>query len=255
MTSLLVNMAFLALCLNVDLPARRRAMAERRAVSLLDCAIAASVAVVPVLLGVVAAGRGRAPGRPRQPLAPGPQRPLRQRPPRRGAADLRARDRAPRPRRSRAPVTTDDVLDGLAPCRREWGGATGAQAVAAPLRPRRRRRRAAGRAGRRPARASSTPRCCASAARANGRVEHRVGVDAARWFAAAADALATPLETPDAPGQRFQVRCADLAGALAALRARRRARCSRPSPGAAAKARRRSRAGGPSSRCASRRAR
>src|SRR5699024_5628871 len=47
---------------------------------------------------------------------------------------------------------------------------------------------------------------------------HRVGVDAARWFAAASDALATPIETSAAPGQRFQVRCADLAGALAALR-------------------------------------
>ena len=54
--------------------------------------------------------------------------------------------------------------------------------------------------------------------RANPRVEHPVGIDAARWFAAADAALATPLESAEAPGQRFQVRCADLASALGALR-------------------------------------
>ena len=90
-------------------------MAERSAPrSLLDFAIAASVAVVPVLLGVVAAGRGRPPGRSRRLGAQRPQRPLRQRAPRRGAEDLRARDRAratrarTRCRRRRA------LLDGAA---------------------------------------------------------------------------------------------------------------------------------------------
>ena len=55
-------------------------------------------------------------------------------------------------------------------------------------------------------------------AAANRRVEHPVGVDAGRWFAAAGDALATPLEIPDAPAHPLRVRCADLADALAALR-------------------------------------
>ena len=54
MTSLLVNMAFLALCLNVDLPAReaRNELTRARA-TLLDFAIAASIAVVPVMLGML----------------------------------------------------------------------------------------------------------------------------------------------------------------------------------------------------------
>ena len=41
-------------------------MAERRPATLLEFAIAASIAVVPVLLGVVAAGRGSAAGRSRR---------------------------------------------------------------------------------------------------------------------------------------------------------------------------------------------
>ena len=54
--------------------------------------------------------------------------------------------------------------------------------------------------------------------RENRRVEHRLGLDARRWFESAGAALAAPLESSDAPGQRFRMRCADLAGALAALR-------------------------------------
>ena len=54
-------------------------------------------------------------------------------------------------------------------------------------------------------------------ARANARVAAPVGFDAARWFAAAGQALAQPLQAPDHPGQTFALRCSDLGGALDAL--------------------------------------
>src|SRR4029077_14702574 len=57
----------------------------------------------------------------------------------------------------------------------------------------------------------------AFSSRSNPRVEHRVGFDADRWFAAAVAALATPIENPDAPAHPFRLRCADLADALGAL--------------------------------------
>ena len=101
MTSLLVNLAFLALCLNVDLAAAEAAMAERPApASLLDFAIAASIAVVPVMLGVARARRRRPAGRPGRRRGSGQRRSLRQRAPCRGAEDLRAGGRAARRRRA-----------------------------------------------------------------------------------------------------------------------------------------------------------
>ena len=44
-----------------------------------------------------------------------------------------------------------------------------------------------------------------------------VGFDAAGWFDAVTIALQTPIETPDYPGHRFALQCADVAGAVAAL--------------------------------------
>ena len=191
-------------------------MAERRAVSLLDCAIAASLAVVPVLLGVVALVAFVRPGDPDSFWRQGhSDRYVSVR----HVAALQTFERAIVRRTAQEPrlVTTGDVLDGLAPCRRDWGVATGAKQWL--------RRLALGGADDAPPAAQVAAQLSELDAallrfsvRPNGRVEHRVGVDPERWFAAAADVLVTPLETSDAPGQRFQVRCADLAGALAALR-------------------------------------
>jgi hypothetical protein len=51
----------------------------------------------------------------------------------------------------------------------------------------------------------------------NRRVTDKVGFDSVRWFAAVASALQTPIETPDYPGQRFAVQCSDIAGAVTRL--------------------------------------
>ena len=193
-------------------------MAERRAASLLDFAIAASIAVVPVLLGVRAAGRRGPPGRRRRRRGAAPQRPLRQRAPGRGAQDLRARDRAPRSaiaaraarrRAACSPACPRAGANGAAPrpCARLAGrDRPGAHAAAAAGRA---DRRAAGRARRRaaalqqpqPTRASSTA----------------VGFDAGALVRRRRATLAAPVETPDVPGPQLP----------AALRRPRRARSPR----------------------------
>jgi len=189
-------------------------MAERR-ISLLECAIAASLGVVPVLLGVVALVAVVRPADPDSVDAQG--RSDRYVSVRRVAA-LKTLERAVVERGTFVPRRTDalDVLAGVPACRREWGGA-------APLA--RWLRELAG------ARVEATAAEQVAAqineidaallhfsSRANARVEHRVGIDPARWYAAAADALATPVDAADAPGRSFQVRCADLVAALETLR-------------------------------------
>src|SRR5260221_2764207 len=51
----------------------------------------------------------------------------------------------------------------------------------------------------------------------NRRVADAVGFDVVRWADAAKQALATPIQTPLYPGQTFNVRCSDLASAVAML--------------------------------------
>ncbi|HEV7575968.1 MAG TPA: hypothetical protein VGO85_07980, partial [Caldimonas sp.] len=191
-------------------------MAERRSVSLLDCAIAASAAIVPVLLGVVALVALVRPGDPDSVWRQG-------RNDRyvsvRHVAALQTFERAIARRASAEPLATSaaDVLAGVTPCRRDWGADSG---VLHALR----RFVVGGADDAAPAAQVAAQLNELDAAllrfstRPNGRVEHRVGIDASRWFAAAGDALAMPLESGEAPGQRFRMRCADLAGALAALR-------------------------------------
>jgi len=190
-------------------------MAERRAVSLLECAIAASAVVVPILLGVIALVAFVRPADPDGLWRQG-----------RGdryvsvrhVAALQTFEKAVvrRTPTASAPLTARALLDGLPACRREWGGDTGALHALREL--------VVGHDD-----ASVAARIAAQvneldaallrfSVRANPRVEHPVGIDVARWFAAADAALATPIESAEAPGQRFQVRCADLASALGALR-------------------------------------
>lgn len=189
-------------------------MAERRQASLLEFAIAASIAVVPVLLGVV--------------LLVAVVRP----------ADVEASGKSPQERylsarlvaalktfepavvkRSEVASTIPDgagVLAALPECRKEWRGAPPwrawlaenglartpppppAEQVAAQL-------------------AGFDSALTAFSSRSNRRVEHPVGFDVARWFAAASAALAAPIANPDAPAHPFRLRCADLADALGAL--------------------------------------
>jgi len=51
----------------------------------------------------------------------------------------------------------------------------------------------------------------------NRRVTERVGLDGARWLDAVVNALATPVETAEYPGHRFRVQCADIAAAVNAV--------------------------------------
>jgi hypothetical protein len=186
-------------------------MAERRRISLLDCAIAASLGVVPVLLGVIALVAVVRPADPDSVDAQG--RSDRYVSVRRVAA-LKTFERAIVARGTVAPARTDTlaVLAGVPACRKEWSGP-------APL-TRWLRELAGARADAPVAEQIAAQMNEIDAAllrfssRANPRVEHRVGLDPARWFAAAVEALATPVEPADAPGRRFQVRCADLVAAL-----------------------------------------
>jgi hypothetical protein len=191
-------------------------VAERRKLSLLDCAIAASAAIVPVLLGVITLV---AVVRPADPDGLDRQgRDDRYVSVRRVAA-LKTFERAIVRRAADAPLAVGAaaVLAGVPACGGEWGGGaptvrwlrgvtgggrvevTPAEQVAVQL-------------------AELDAVLLRFSTRTNPRVEHPVGVDAARWFSAASVALATPIAVGDAPGRDFRVRCVDLAAALDSLR-------------------------------------
>src|SRR2546425_9897015 len=190
-------------------------MPERRATTLVDFAIAASVAVVPVLLLVL--------------LLVGVARPL-------DPAGLAARngDRHVSVRQvaalktfERAIVRRDAVsvgspsvpmlLDRVPQCRAAWEGHGGVlDRIRAAL---------AGTGSAPPSRAQRLAAQLADldnellrfSTGANRRVSGAVGFDAMRWFEAVGDALRLPIEAPDYPGHKFTVQCADIAGAAAML--------------------------------------
>src|SRR5690349_10489405 len=97
-------------------------MAERRRISLLDCAIAASLGVVPILLGVIALV---AVVRPADPDSVDAQGKSDRYVSVRRVAALKTFERAVVRRDAIAPARTDGlaVLGGVPACRKEWGGA------------------------------------------------------------------------------------------------------------------------------------
>ena len=168
-------------------------MSDARSRTLLDFAIGASVAVVPIMLGMLllvavirphdtASGLGQA------------DRYVSVR----HVAALKTLEPAVVRRQAITPAapTAAGVLEGLPQCRRERKAQ--AELIAAQL-------------------AALDAVLLRFSTRANTRVETAVGLDAARWFDAAGRALATPFEVPEYPGMRFHVGCADLAAALTAL--------------------------------------
>ncbi len=183
---------------------------------MLDCAIAASIAVVPMLLGVVLLV---AVVRPADPDAAWRQGRDDRYVSVRHVAALKTFERAIAQRPDQAPHAVDaaQVLAGIPACRLDWGPRAGVWP---------RLRQAVFDVAPEPAPADEIAARLGEldaallrfSGRENARVEHRVGLDAVRWFAAASDALAAPLESEAAPGRRFRMRCADLAGALGALR-------------------------------------
>ena len=190
-------------------------MPEQRSVTLLDLAIAASAAVVPVLLIVLLIV---AEVRPSDPSV-GAQRNGDRHVSIRQVAALKTFERAIVRRdqvRSALP-TADALLDGVPQCRAEWDGRGNmlqqirqrlARAQTAQLSPAERL-------------AAQVEELDVALVRfstgANRRVTDAVGLDAARWFIALQATLQTAVETPDYPGRRFSVQCADIASAVAML--------------------------------------
>ena len=192
-------------------------MAERQR-TLLDFAIAASLAVVPVMLGVVWLVAVVRPADPQsvQRLA-GSDRYASVR----HVAALKTFEQAIVARSELAPadapaLAANEVLAGIPACRIEWGerldarhwllrrlnleapAPTPAEQVASRL-------------------AELDAALLRFSSRTNPRVDGPLGLDAPRWFAAARQSLATPLQSASHEGRRFDLGCADLAGALAAL--------------------------------------
>ena len=190
-------------------------MAEGRATTLLEFAIAASAAVVPVLLlvllvvGVV---------RPLDPAAPTVRNSDRHVSVRQVAA-LKTFERAivRRDTVTAGPPTARLLLDRVPQCRGRWDGQGGVLD---------RIRGALNRSG--ATAPSPAQRLAAQLADldddllrfstgANRRVSGAVGFDTLRWFEAVGDALRLPVEAPDYPGRKFTVQCADIASAAAML--------------------------------------
>ena len=197
-------------------------MKPRRTTSLLDFAIAACLAIVPILLGVVLLVAGVWPSGADEPGAPA-TKPWRHAVDRyvsvRHVAALKSFEAGIVERAGAGPLPSPaEVTAALPACAAEWQAAW-RSGTAAPW-------RAAFAAGAPvPTQAEHIAAQLTAldaalqrfGARANARVATAVGFDAARWFDAAAQALAQPLQAPDYPGQPFGLRCSDLGGALEAL--------------------------------------
>ena len=190
-------------------------MPERRHTSLLQFAIVASVAIVPVLLLVL--------------LLVDVVRPLDATAPvvRNGDRHVSVRQVAALKTFERAIVRRDRVtvgaptpillLDRIPQCRSAWDGhANALDRVRSAL------------AGSAAAPPSPAQRLAAHlsdldqellrfSTGANRRVSEPVGFDSLRWFDAVNLALQLPIEAPDYPGRKFTVQCADIASAAAML--------------------------------------
>jgi hypothetical protein len=181
------------------------AMTEPRRRSLLSFAIAASLAVLPVMLGMVLlvavlrpADEAALPSK----AATVSERYISVR----HLAALKTFEQAIVRREGRATASPSgaEVLAALPSCRSEWDAkwrATGpsqAERIAAQL-------------------ASLDAALLRFSSRSNARVDAPVGLDLPRWFDEARGALSRTVEAPEYPGRRFQVSCGDLAAALAAL--------------------------------------
>jgi hypothetical protein len=181
--------------------------------SLLDFAIAASAAIVPVLLFVLLVVDVI---RPLDPAA----RPVRDDDRHvsvRQVAALKTFERAivRRDRVTVGPPTALLLLDRLPQCRKAWDGRAGpldrmrallARGGVAPPTP----------AERIAAHLSDLDDALLRfSSGANRRVSEPVGFDSARWFDAVTQTLALPIEATDYPGRKFNVLCTDIAAAAA----------------------------------------
>jgi len=189
-------------------------VADARSTTLLRFAIAASVAVVPVLLGVLLLV---AVVRPLDPAAPSA---------RAGDRHVSARELAALKTFERAIVRRDTVaigppsalllLDRVPQCRSAWDGHAGmldrvraAWTKSAP---------APSPAEKLAVELSDLDQSLLRfSTGANRRVAAAVAFDSARWFEAVGLAMKVPIEAPEYPGRRFTVQCADIANAVALM--------------------------------------
>jgi hypothetical protein len=186
----------------------------RRRTSLLQLAIIASGAVLPVLLGVLLMVASA-----RQADVLVPSRASDRYVSVRHVAALKTFEHAivRRDRVAAALPTAEALVERIPHCRAAWEGGHGAID-----RLRQRVTRAAERGVSPAARMAAQLKDIDDALRAfssgeNRRVTDVLGLDAAAWFDAVTTALQTPVEAPDYPGRRFALQCTDVAGAVAAL--------------------------------------
>jgi hypothetical protein len=190
-------------------------MPDRRARTLLEFAIAASAAVVPVLVAVLLGVAFLHRPDPAATAASNADRHVSVR----ELAALKTFERAVVRRRdvTVGPPPAMLILDRVPSCRAAWDGHEGVLA---------RLRRALGRGA--AAAASPAQRLASQLADLDQelsrfstgpqrRVNEAVGFDSARWFDAVQIALQLPIEAAEYPGHAFTVQCADIASAVAML--------------------------------------
>ena len=188
-------------------------MLKPRRVTLLQLAVTASIALVPVLLGVLVVVAGA-----REPDTAKPARNSDRHVSVRHVAALKTFEFAiARRDANRAKVPAEVLLARFPQCRAEWDGRGGLLTQA-------RRLLARGEevglspAARMAFQLDEIDRSLlAFSSGSNRRVTATVGFDGARWLDAVALAFQTPLEAADYPGHRFWVQCADIVSAVSAL--------------------------------------
>jgi cell division protein FtsI/penicillin-binding protein 2 len=184
-------------------------------VTLLDFAIAASLAVVPVLLAVLLIVAWLRP----QDAASRPMRDADHHVSAREVAALKTFERAivRRDAVRAGPISAQALLAAVPACRAEWDAHPGAMSrvrvwltraggfVSSP-------------ADRTAAQLTRLDEALASFSTAdNRRVSDAVGFDLARWGDAVSQALREPAESAEYPGRKFSVQCSDIAAAVGVM--------------------------------------
>ena len=189
-------------------------MAERRRLTLLQLAVAASMGLVPVLFGVlliVASARQADSEKPAQ----NSDRHVSVR----HVAALKTFEYAiiRRDRVKIGPPSAETLLEHFPQCRTEWDGRGGVLSRVRRLLTRPSNDGSSG-ATRMAVQLDEIDHALlAFSSGDNRRVSDSVGLDSARWFEAVTTALQTPIEATEYPGILFAVQCTDIAGAVSML--------------------------------------
>src|ERR1700682_1320861 len=189
-------------------------MPERRRLTLLQLAVAGSMGVGAVLVGVlliVASAREADSARPAQ----NSDRHVSVR----HVAALKTFEYAiiRRERVKAGPPSAETLLEHFPQCRTEWDGRGGVLSRARRLLIRPSSDGSSGATRMAVQLEEIDQALVAFSSGDNRRVSDNVGLDSGRWFEAVTTALQTPIEAPEYPGIRFAMQCADIAGAVSTL--------------------------------------